>query len=153
MPSRNTLRQPTRTCPLTHYLVDQTYTLGVVPLRAAVEFYIEIGSGLPPRPLTFAVDSGASCSMMSLAAAVSRRVPVPPPEAEIDLPLRTTQGAATVRVRPGRIRLWWNRQFQGGPFDRPVLFQVDAPYGQPSVLGLAGGRSTAPTRPRPRTGR
>jgi hypothetical protein len=120
------------------YRADQALILGLVLLRCRVDFYVEIGSGRPLMPVTFAVDSGASCSVMSLEMAQANGIPVPLPEAEVDLPLSTAQGTTTVRVRPGRVRLWWDRTRSGYPFDWPVLFRVGAPVGLPSVLGLGG---------------
>jgi len=43
-----------------------------------------------------------------------------------------------MRVRPGRIRAWWNEERLGYPFDWPILFRVDAPLDIPSILGLGG---------------
>jgi hypothetical protein len=138
MPSANALRQPTRRELLIPYWVDRTDILGVVGLRSRVRLHLERGGGRPPGPLTFVVDSGASYSLISLELAQRRHIPVPPPEAEIDLTLQTAQGTKPFRVRPGRMRAWWDEKFRGYPFDWPVLFQVGAPLGLPSILGLGG---------------
>jgi hypothetical protein len=137
MPPSSSLRQPTRRETLNSFWIQQTHILGVVGLRSRVTLYLERGSRRP-TPLSFVVDSGASYNMISLELAQSRHLTIPPPEAEIELPLRTAQGTTPFRVRPGRIRAWWDDQQKGYPFDWPVLFRVGAPLDVPSILGLGG---------------
>ena len=132
------LHQPNRQVPLHSYWIERTHILGVLGLRNRIFLQIERVDGHGTAPVLFIVDSGASYSIVSLELAQSRLIPVPPPQAEIDLPMQTARGTAPVRVRPGRIRCWWNDSLQGYPFDWPVLFQVDAPRGLPSILGLGG---------------
>jgi hypothetical protein len=138
MSSASGLRQPTQRCSLIQTLLDRADALGVVGLRSRVTLHLERGGGRTPTSMLFAVDSGASYSVISLEFAQRRHLTVPPPEAEFDLPLRTAVGSAPIRVRPGRVRAWWDSQLLGYPFDWPVLFQVGAPLGSPSILGLGG---------------
>jgi hypothetical protein len=138
MPSANALRQPTRREALVPYWLGRTDTLGVVGLRSRVMLHLERGGGHQLVPYPFAVDSGASYSLISLELAQCDHLPVPPPEVEIDLPLRTVRGTNRIRVRPGRVRAWWDDRLKGYPFDWPILFWVGAPLGLPSILGLGG---------------
>jgi hypothetical protein len=138
MPSASALHQPILRTPLITTQLDRTDTLGVVGLRNRVMLHIERVGGLKPVSYLFAVDSGASYSLISLELAQRDHLPIPPPEAEIDLPLRTAQGTAPIRVRPGRVRAWWDDQLRGYPFDWPVLYRVGAPLDVPSILGLGG---------------
>ena len=119
--------------------VDQ---LGIVALRCRVFLYLKTRTGLVSDPVRFAVDSGASFTLIDLELAQSRGLPIPPPEAEVVLSLRTATGLQPFRVRPGRIRCWWNADCAGYPFDWPVLFRVGGPLGTPSILGLGGVIST-----------
>jgi hypothetical protein len=138
MSSANALRQPARRYSLEPYWLDRVDLLGVVGLRSRSTLHLERGNGRAPVPYPFAVDSGASYSLISLELAQRDHLPTPPPEAEIELPLRTAQGTNTIRVRPGRIRAWWDDQLRGYPFDWPVLFRVGAPLDLPCILGLGG---------------
>lgn len=107
-------------------------------LRCRTSLYIEALDGKSIERIPFIVDSGASYSVVSLALAMSRGIPVPPPDAEVDLPLQTVSGSISMRVRPGRIRAWWHAERSGYPFDWPVLFRVDSPPSVPCILGLGG---------------
>ena len=138
MSSANSLRQPTRREPLLPSSVERTDALGVVGLRCRVNLRLEVGDERPPVPFSFVVDSGASYSIIGLDLAQLRHIPVPPPESEVEISLRTARGATPIRVRPGRIRAWWDEGLQGYPFDWPVLFRVGAPLDVPSILGLGG---------------
>jgi hypothetical protein len=138
MPSAKALRQPTRREALIPHWLERTDILGVVGLRSRVTLHIERGGGRAQVSYPFAVDTGASYSLISLELAQRDHLPIPPPEAEIDLPLRTARGTTPFRVRPGRVRAWWDEKFRGYPFDWPVLFRVGAPLGLPSILGLGG---------------
>lgn len=138
MPSSSSLRQPSRREPLLPGLIDRTEVLGVIGLRCRVTLHVEIGIGQPTVPISFAVDSGASYSLIGLELAELRHLPVPPGESEIEIDIRTAKGMTPLRVRPGRIRVWLNEELQGHPFDWPVLFRVDAPLGVPAILGLGG---------------
>lgn len=138
MSSANALRQPNLRVKLTTAATDHVSTLGVLGLRCRLDLYLDPGDGRPTERLPFVVDSGASYSLVSLALAEDRFLPVPPPEVETNLQLRTPSGFTVMRVRPGRVRGWWNEGRQGYPFDWPVLFRVGAPPGTPSILGLGG---------------
>jgi hypothetical protein len=138
MASSSALHQPSLRLKLGFGPADQAAVLGVVGLRTRLKLYVVPGEGQPLKELRFAVDSGASYSLISLAMAEGLRLPVPPPGSETDLRLQTPQGAAAMRVRPGRIRAWWTADRRGYPFDWPVLFRVGAPAGTPSILGLGG---------------
>ena len=122
------------------YLVSEQHIdpFGTVGLRSRIELHIAANRGKIAKPLPFAVDSGASYSLIDLALAESRGIDVPPHEAEVELSLRTPTGIRPFRVRPGRIRCWWNADRAGHPFDWPVLFRVGGPLGSPSILGLGG---------------
>jgi hypothetical protein len=134
----STLRQPPRRVSLQNPLTDRTSLLGVVGLRCRLSFFLERTPGLIASSIEFAVDFGASYSLIGLTLAQESGIQVPPPESEVELPLTTAQRGVTVRVRPGRIRGWWNEPRSGYPFDWPVLFRVDAPVGVPPILGLGG---------------
>jgi hypothetical protein len=138
MSSANALRQPTQRHPLLSSLVDRVGVLGVIGLRTRITLHLEASQGLKPIAFSFAVDSGASYSLIGLEEALFCDLPVPPPEAEIDLHLLTARGTTPVRVRPGRVRAWWDARCRGYPFDWPVLFRVGSPFGLPSILGLGG---------------
>jgi hypothetical protein len=138
MSSASALHQPARRFSLIPSLLDRADVLGVVGLRTRILLHLERGGVRKPASLPFVVDSGASYTLIGLELAQRHHLPVPPPEAEIDLPSRTAVGSAPIRVRPGRVRAWWDSQLLGYPFDWPVLFQVDAPLGLPSILGLGG---------------
>ena len=137
MPASSDLHQPTRRDPLVSYWAERVDTLGVIGLRCRFVMHLE-RPPLAPAPFLFAADSGASYSIISLELAQSRQIPVPPPETEITLPARSAFGLSPMRVRPGRFRAWWHGDRRGYPFDWPVLFQVNAPLGTPSILGLGG---------------
>lgn len=138
MATSDDLRQPSRWEPLLPALVDRVDALGVIGLRCRVVLLLQVESGRPLVPVSFVVDSGASYSLMSLELARLRRLPLPPPESEVEFSMRTARGSSLIRVRPGRIRAWWGEDPRGYPFDWPVLFRVDAPLDVPSILGLGG---------------
>ena len=137
MSARNRLRQPEHVVRLLPAGDDEALRLGVLGLRCRVKLLIE-RTELLPTPLEFVVDSGASYSVIALVAAERLFLPLPPPESETTLRLRTARGLSTLRVLPGRIRVWWNTTQEGYPFDWPVLFQIDASLGVPPILGLGG---------------
>ncbi len=138
MSPTNVLRQPTWRQVLVPTSVDRTDSLGVIGLRCRVQLWLEVDNERPTIPFSFVVDSGASYSIISLELAQLRHIPVPPPESEVELPLRTAMGPSAVRVRPGHVRVWWTEELRDYPFDWPVLFRVGAPLGVPSILGLGG---------------
>jgi len=138
MASTSGLRQPTRREKLRPVSIVQADSLGVIGLNCRLILHIEAGNGLLPEPFPFVVDSGASYSLISLELAQSRNLKVPPPEAEVEIPMQSVGGPEMMRVRPGRIRGWWHPERTGYPFDWPVLFRVDAPPSVPSILGLGG---------------
>lgn len=118
--------------------LNRVEELGMVGLRCRVDLYLATDNGQTTELLPFAIDSGASYSLINLALADSRGIPVPPSHTEIELQLRTPTGIQPFRVRPGRIHCWWNADLAGYPFDWPVLFRVGGPLGSPSILGLGG---------------
>ena len=123
MSSKTGLRQPTLKIPLrASSNPRQTEVLGVVGLRCRIDLHVQVGEGPATESMTFVVDSGASYSIIGLDLALRRELPVPPPESETE----------------GRIRAWWHGEVHGYPFDWPVLFHVNAPFGAPAVLGLGG---------------
>ncbi len=138
MPPIRVLRQPTRRVQLRPSRTELTEVLDVVGLRCRVSLNLEISVGQPTEAVSFVVDSGASYSMIGTDFARAHRIPVPPPESEIELSLQTATGLASIRVRPGRIRAWINDDLKGYPFDWPVLFRVGGPLGVPPILGLGG---------------
>ena len=132
-------RQPTIRTPLAPFLLDQAISLGMVGVRSRVMLHLVSDGRTEPTAVEFVIDSGASYSVVSLELARRLRfADLPPPEAEIDLTIRTARGFDAIRVRPGRIRLWWNPEQSGYWFDWPVLFRVDAPPAVPPLLGLGG---------------
>lgn len=137
MASSTALRQPMTRVPL-QYDVTRADELGVVGLKCRVKLWLEAGSGLPPVPFPFVVDSGASYSLIDLEVARDANLPVPPRDAEVDIPLLTTGGTVSMRVRPGRVRCRLGRDPRGYPFDWPVMFRVHTPRAMPSILGLGG---------------
>ena len=138
MASITGLRQAALRVPLDPISIGRVDSLEVIGLRCRVDLFVEAGLGQPTEKLPFVVDSGPSYTFVSLELARSRTLPVPPPEAEITLPLQTVGGLQSMRVRPGRLRAWWHTDLQGYPFDWPVLFRVDAPPTVPPILGLGG---------------
>jgi hypothetical protein len=111
--------------------------LGVIGVSCYLTLWLDTGTGLV-MPVKFLVDSGASYSMMNLELALDNGLPIPPPESEAAISLRTAQGRVTSHVRPGRIRGWWNPDCSGHPFDFPILFRVNAAPTTPTLLGLGG---------------
>ena len=89
-------------------------------------------------PIEFRVDTGASWTMISLAAAQFYGLPIPDDTHNRTLPLNSATERRRVTVRDGRIRVWWDVGGRGTPFDWPVLFVVDAPAGSQPLLGLGG---------------
>ncbi len=118
--------------------LNRVEVLGMVGLRCRVDLHLATDNGQTTELLPFAIDSGASYSLINLDLADLRGIPVPPSHTEIELQLRTPTGIQPFRVRPGRIRCWWNADLAGYPFDWPVLFRVGGPLGSPSILGLGG---------------
>lgn len=138
MSSTAALRQPTRRVPLLPTSIHRTSDLGVVGLRCRVTLRLEVGGGRLPVPFDFVVDSGASYSIISLDLAQLRNISTDLLGPEIVLQPTTAQGTTSLRVRPGRVRAWWDEELRGHHFDWPVLFRVGAPLGVPSILGLGG---------------
>ena len=116
---------------------DRAIELGAVGLQARARFHLETRSGAT-TPLDFVIDSGASMAFVGLQTAINAGIPVPPPHVETTLNLGTATGSQSVRVRPGRIRLWWDAERAGYPFDWPVLFRPGLPLTVPPILGLGG---------------
>ena len=133
-----TLRQPSLRIGYLKRSEERALEFGAVGLQPRAQFHIDIGPGLPPVPLDFVVDSGASMTIIGLEYAANHDLPVPPPHVETTLNLLAASGAAPVRVRPGRIRLWWTADRAGYPFDWPVLFRPGLPLTVPPILGLGG---------------
>lgn len=134
----SSLRQPSRRFDLQATNLAQTHDLGVIGLRCRVTLRLAVEGGKPPIPLQFVADSGASYSMMSLSVAQTNLLSMDLLGPEVVLHPTTAQGAAPMRVRPGRVRAWWTDELRGHHFDWPVLFRVGAPLGVPSILGLGG---------------
>lgn len=133
----SSLRQPTFRAPLQAPTLDRVHELGVIGLHCWVTLWIDTGAGLIV-PVNFLLDSGSSYVRMNVERALSYGLTVPPPEAECDMPVLTAGGRVATRVRPGRIRGWWDSTCQGHPFDFPVLFRVNASPEAPTLLGLGG---------------
>jgi hypothetical protein len=94
---------------------------------------------LPPERERFILDSGASVSVMSVARAEDLQLPLPGPEAEVELAHQTADTASPVRrrVRPGRLHIQIPA-IRDEPFDWPCYFRPDLPKETPPLLGLAG---------------
>lgn len=135
------LRQPRLRVEYVRSLEYRAWELGAVGLQPRTRLFLDLGR--PTLcPLDFVVDSGAAMTFIGLEYAVQRGLPVPPPHTETTLNLTAATGAEAVRVRPGRIRLWWNPERTGHPFDWPVLFRPGLPLNVPPLLGLGGVIST-----------
>ena len=131
-------RQPPCRRSLVPSLADRVAEFGLIGLRCRLEMWLEVGTGLSPVSMRFAVDTGAACSFIDLVTAEARGLSVPPASTETDVTLLTARGTARIRVRPGRIRGWWSELQHGHPFDWPVLFRVGAQSNSPAILGLGG---------------
>ncbi len=131
------LRQPRLRVEYIRSLEHRAWELGAVGLQARARLHLDLGHAAL-FPLEFVVDSGAAMTIVGLEYALQRGIPVPPPHVETTLHLGTASGASPVRVRPGRIRLWWNADRTGYPFDWPVLFRPGLPLTVPPILGLGG---------------
>jgi hypothetical protein len=136
MSSSTPIHQPSRKVAFIPTLMNQAETLGAIGLKCRLELWLDAGK--EPKPVSFVVDSGASYSIVGLTFAQVRKIPVPPPQSEVEIPLLTAKGSGRIRVRPGRVRAWWSDTLEGYPFDWPVLFRVDTPIEVPSILGLGG---------------
>ena len=89
-------------------------------------------------PIELRVDTGASWTLMSLAVAQTYGLPTPDDSHDRTVLLNSATGQREVKIRYGRIRVWWNVGRRGTPFDWPVLFVVDAPIDSQPLLGLGG---------------
>jgi hypothetical protein len=130
-------RQPSLRIALESRSEERVYELGVIGISCYLTLWLDTGVGTL-RSVKFLVDSGASYPMMNLSQAADIGIPIPPPESEASISLRTAQGRITSHVRPGRIRGWWNLDCSGHPFDFPILFRVNAAPTAPTLLGLGG---------------
>lgn len=133
----SSLRQPRSLVKLEAVREDLTLRLGVCGLRCRAELWLQV-EDQSFTPVNFVIDSGASFSFMTVAQAAAFGLAVPPPESECDLPLLTAAGGLVVRVRPGRVRGWWDDRFAGHPLQFPVLFTVAGSLRTPPVIGLGG---------------
>jgi hypothetical protein len=131
------LRQPSLRVGYRRLQAERAVELGAVGLQPRVVLHLFTTSGRT-NAVAFVCDSGAALTFVGLDAALSWGIPLPPPEAETTLELGTATGTQAVRVRPGRIRLWWNADRTGYPFDWPVLFRPGLPLSVPPLLGLGG---------------
>jgi len=136
------LRQPALRVGYQKRFEGRAIKLGAVGLQPRATFHVDLGSGLPLAAVDFVVDSGATISSIGLEYAANLDIPVPPPEAETALNLTTATGSQAVRVRPGRIRLWWHPDRTGYHFDWPILFRPGLSLTVPPLLGLGGVVST-----------
>ena len=99
---------------------------------------IDAGEG-QALPRMFRVDTGAAQAMVPLKAAAELELPLHGPETESVILLKQSGGGSDrIRVRHGRLRVWWGLFRTGDPFDWPVTFLVDAPADGPWLLGLGG---------------
>lgn len=136
MPS--SLRQPTRRVPLGHGDTGQAASFGMVGLTCRAILLVE-REGLPPLPVSFFIDTGASFTLIGLRWAAARDIPAPPDGVEeFDVPLMTAGGRGPLRVRPGRVNAWWNEGSPGYRFSWPALFVPSWPLRAPPLLGLGG---------------
>lgn len=131
------LRQPRLQVEYVRTLEARAWELGAVGLQPHCTFHLDVGRPAPV-PLAFVVDFGAAMTFIGLEYAANRGIPVPPSHVETTLSLTTASGGQHIRVRPGRIRLWWNAERNGYPFDWPVLFRPGLPLSIPPLLGLGG---------------
>lgn len=89
-------------------------------------------------PIKFRVDRGASWSLVPLVVAQAYGLPTPDDSHNRTVLLNSATGQRDVKIRDGRIRVWWNVGRRGTPFEWPVLFVVDAPNSSQPLLGLGG---------------
>lgn len=89
-------------------------------------------------PIEFRVDTGSSRTLVPMGAAEAYGLPIPDGESERIVLLNSSIGWRPVRVRDGRIRVWWDVGRRGEPFDWPALFILGAPAGSQPLLGLGG---------------
>lgn len=129
--------QPRHRIPLLPRAEERALELGGIGLSTRLPLWLDTEVGLVV-PVEFIVDSGAAMSLMSIEHALDIALSVPPAEAEVNLSIATPQGRSLARVRPGRIRGWWNAECRGHPLDFPILLRADAPAGTPPLLGLGG---------------
>lgn len=139
----NALRQPSLRVGYRRMHEGRAIELGAVGLQPRVLLHLQTRSG-GTNPIHFVVDTGASMTFVGLDAATNWGIPLPPPHVETTLHLGTASGTNAIRVRPGRIRLWWNAERTGYPFDWPVLFRPGLPLAVPPILGLGGGHRHLP---------
>jgi hypothetical protein len=137
MASSKTLAQPPHRHPF-QQLEKWTDAFDMVGLNCRLMLWLHIGPNLQPQQVSFVVDTGASYSSIPIHVAQKVGLALPTDEFERDIDARTMTGPTSMRVRPGRIRAWWNADLQGYPFDWPVLFRMDAPAKVPPTLGLGG---------------
>ena len=138
MSSAVDLRQSKHRQKLMPFLLDRVPELGVVGLRSKLVLHLETTVQHDLAPLIFTVDTGCSVTIISMDLALSRGLPVSQSGEVISLEVRTTAGLVPMRVSPGRIRVRWNPDHSGYPFDWPVFFRIGTPVGSPSLLGLGG---------------
>jgi hypothetical protein len=138
-PIIGSVRQPLHREPLLPVLAAHAIEFGVVGLSCDLTLWVE-RIGREPVQIRFRVDSGATHTLLGLAEAQRHGIPAPPPEAERELTLRNAGNAprVPVRVRPGRLRVWWDAGLRGHAFDWPVLFRANLAPGAPPLLGLGG---------------
>ena len=120
-------------CPLP----DARQGRGDADLVCHLPLRVEAGPGRVV-PIEFRVDTGSSRTVMSLGAAEAYGLPIPDEGSERTVLLNSSIGWRPVRVRDGRLRIWWEVGRRGDPFDWPVLFIVGVPAGSQPLLGLGG---------------
>lgn len=123
-------RQPDWFCPLVPH--------GTIGLVCEAPLWVDTGHGRPAAEIIFRVDSGATHITIPAWVFAKHGLPEPSPETERELPLGTAVTKAPARVRPCRLRAWWNPQRAGHLFNWPALYLPGRPPSVPPILGLGG---------------
>ena len=109
-----------------------------------MELWLEVDAAMPLIPVPFVADSGASYSQITSHEATTLQLPIPA-GLEVECVVNSAVGRKTENVRPSHMKVWWNAQREGDPFEWPLLFRMmkEAKHGEeppavPPVLGLGG---------------
>jgi hypothetical protein len=135
--SSTPLRQPTLRVPYQTVLAERVVEFDAIGLRVRIEAFFQTSTAGFVIPIVCALDSGASVSIMSIELAESYRLPIPIGP-ELLIPTTTASGSGSMRVIPGRVRLWLNPNQEGYPYDWPMMFRVDGSLRTPPIIGLGG---------------